>query len=101
MGADNGRRDCVHCADVQPDRTVPTEGVDHGEVGGGLLHHRDGRQQLGMVARGDEQGHALHPAVLQGVNRCFVDGGDGRVNIGSGDGFLAAFCRPHSYMSTG
>lgn len=67
MGADHGRWHGVHRTDVQPHRTVPAEGVDHGEVGGGLLHHCYGWQQLGLVPRRNEQGHALHTAVVQGV----------------------------------
>ncbi len=44
----------------------PRAGVDHGEVGGGLLHHGHGRVNERQQLCGDEQGHALHAAELQG-----------------------------------
>lgn len=69
LGVDHGRGHSVHSADLQPHEPVPAQGVDHGEVGGGLLHHRNGGQQLRLESGGHEQGHCVHAAVVQGA-RC-------------------------------
>ena len=49
-----------------PPQLVPAQGVDHGEVGGGLLHHVCRGLGLQQQPGGDEQGGALQPAVVQG-----------------------------------
>jgi hypothetical protein len=53
-------------ASVGAQRLLPAQGVDHGEVGGGVLHHGGGGVRQPVVAGGHEQGQPLHAAVVQG-----------------------------------
>ncbi len=52
---------------VRAQLPVSAQGVDHGEVGGGVLHHRHGGHQQRLLPRRHVQGHPLHAAVLQGM----------------------------------
>ena len=54
-------------AGLRAEQPVPAQGVDHGEVGGGLLHHRHGRLHILLLARRHVQGHGVHAAVVQGA----------------------------------
>lgn len=54
------------CAGVRAQQSVSSKGVDHGEVGGGVLHYSHGGISVRIEFGCHEQGHTIYSAVLQG-----------------------------------